>query len=76
MAASRLGAKLRLMAMPGWLLSIVGLFTPFIREWNETSFQHDRPFLVDSGKFERRFGLRATPLDEGIALTAESFRKR
>lgn len=75
MAAGRLGVKLRLMEMPGWLMPLVGLFMPFIREWHETSFQHDRPFLVDSSKFERRFGLKPTPLEEGIPLTADSFRK-
>ena len=76
MAAAKLGVKPRLNAIPSWLMPVIGLFVPFIREWNETHFQHDRPFLVDSGKFERRFGLKATPLAEGIAATAESFRKR
>jgi nucleoside-diphosphate-sugar epimerase len=75
MAAGRLGVKLRLMEMPGWLMPLVGLFMPFIREWHETSFQHDRPFLVDSSRFERRFGLTPTPLEEGIPLTADSFRR-
>ena len=75
MAANKLGVKPRLMEMPGWLQPLVGLFMPFIREWHETSFQHDQPFLVDSSRFERRFGMKATPLEVGIPLTAESFRK-
>ncbi|CAM5764316.1 NAD-dependent dehydratase [Labrys miyagiensis] len=74
MAAARLGVKPRLMEMQGWLQSLLGLFVPFMREWRETYFQHDRPFLVDSSKFERRFGLTPTPLEVGIPLTAESFR--
>ncbi len=75
MAAARLGVRPRLMEMPGWAQLLVGLFMPFLREWHETFFQHDRPFLVDSSKFERRFGFRPTPLEEGIPLTADSFRK-
>lgn len=72
--ASRLGVKPRMMAMPGRMMPVVGLFMPFMREWHETQFQHDRAFLVDSSKFEKRFGLKATPLEEGLAVTAESFR--
>lgn len=75
MAAARLGVKPRLTAIPAWLMPVVGLFVPFIREWNETHFQHDRPFLLDSRKFAQRFGMKATPLEEGIALTADSFRR-
>jgi nucleoside-diphosphate-sugar epimerase len=76
MAARRLGVKPRAIAMPGWLMPLVGLFMPFIREWHETAFQHDRSFLVDSSKFEHRFGMKPTPLEEGIPLTADSFRQR
>ncbi|MDQ0392148.1 NAD-dependent epimerase/dehydratase family protein [Labrys monachus] len=75
MAASRLGVGLRLMALPGWLMPLLGLFMPFLREWHETYFQHDRPFRVDSRKFEQRFGVQPTPLEEGIEATAESFRR-
>ena len=75
MAAKRLGAKPRVTVMPGWLMAVAGLFVPMIREWQETHFQHDRPFLIDSSRFEHRFGLRPTPLEEGIPIAAESFRK-
>jgi nucleoside-diphosphate-sugar epimerase len=73
-AAAELGVKPRLLEMPSWVMRLVGAFVPFIREWHETSFQHDRPFFVDSRKFEKRFSFKATSLEDGIALTARSFR--
>ncbi|WP_448953101.1 NAD-dependent epimerase/dehydratase family protein [Labrys neptuniae] len=75
MAASALGVKPRLQVLPGWLQKLVGLFVPFLREWTETSYQHDRPFQVDGSRFEQRFGFRPTPLEEGIPATAASFVK-
>ena len=74
MVAAQLGVKPRLMVMPGWTMPLVGLFMPFIREWQETHFQHDRAFEVDSRKFEQRFGMKATPLEEGLVRTVETFR--
>ena len=32
-------------------------------------FQHDRPFLVDSGSSSSGFGMKATPLEEGLVRT-------
>lgn len=75
MAAAALGVKPRLQVLPGWMQRLMGLFVPFLREWTETAYQHDRPFLVDGTRFERRFGLRPTALEAGIAATAASFAK-
>jgi hypothetical protein len=37
-------------------------------------FQQQRPLLVDGSKFARRFGFEPTSLEEGVPLTALSFR--
>lgn len=55
--------------LPMWLMKILGLFIPFMREMPEMMYQYDRDYLFDSGKFERRFGWKATPYLEGIRLT-------
>lgn len=75
MAATALGVKPRLQALPGWLQRLMGAFVPFLREWTETAYQHDRAFLVDGGSFERSFGFRPMPLEQGISATAASFLK-
>lgn len=75
MAAATLGVKPRLQTLPGWLQKLMGPFVPFLREWTETSYQHDRPFLVDGSSFEHYFGFRPMPLEQGIPATAASFLK-
>ncbi|WP_181161359.1 NAD-dependent epimerase/dehydratase family protein [Labrys okinawensis] len=75
MAAATLGVKPSLQVLPGWLQRLMGAFVPFLMEWSETSYQHDRPFLVDGSSFERYFGFRPMPLERGVQATAASFIK-
>lgn len=39
-------------------------------------YQLYRPFVVDSGAFERTFGVRATPLQEALTATIDWYRAR
>jgi nucleoside-diphosphate-sugar epimerase len=39
-------------------------------------YEFEKPFVVDSGKFERTFGVRATPIEEAIAETVTWYRSR
>jgi nucleoside-diphosphate-sugar epimerase len=64
----------RLRGMPTWLLRGVGLFNPTVRELVEMRYEFEEPFVVDSSKIERRLGLTATPLDEALARTLDSYR--
>jgi nucleoside-diphosphate-sugar epimerase len=74
-AAAALGRPLRLTVMPGPLRRLLGLVNRPLAELGEMRFQWDRPYLVDHGKFVRRFGDIATPLDAALAATAEYYRK-
>ena len=64
-----LGRPARVSAAPRWAVQLVGLFNPGARETVEMLYEFERPFVVDSSKFERAFGLRATPLLEALAQT-------
>ncbi len=55
------------------LLRIAGLLHPQSRETIELLYQHTEPYVVDSGKFQRRF-FAATPWQEGVRLTARGMR--
>jgi nucleoside-diphosphate-sugar epimerase len=55
--------------LPKPVLSAVGLFVPFVRELRETRHQFDRPFVIDSSKTERTFGLLPTPWEKALAET-------
>jgi nucleoside-diphosphate-sugar epimerase len=41
----------------------------------EQLYQSERSWVVDSGKFERAFGWRASPLPEAVRATVEWFRE-
>lgn len=57
--------------MPVWLLRVVGLFVPILREMPEMMYQNDRDYVFDSSKFDRRFSFKTTTYEEGIRQTVE-----
>ena len=76
MVFASLGRAPRLRRTPGWGLALAGLFNPTIRAVREELYQSERPWVVDSGRFERTFGWTATPLSESIDATTTWFRER
>ncbi len=73
-AAETLGVKLRISAMPAWMLGASAMFSPFLSELIEMRFQWDRPYHVDSSKFAKSFWSDATPFETGVRETALAFR--
>jgi nucleoside-diphosphate-sugar epimerase len=57
----------KLTAIPYPVLWTAGLFSPLMRELRATSYQWDRPFVLDSTLTERTFALSPTPVDEALA---------
>jgi nucleoside-diphosphate-sugar epimerase len=56
-----------------FIIKILGLFMPFMREMPEMMYQYDRDYFFDSSKFEKRFNLTPTTYAEGVKRTvAES----
>jgi nucleoside-diphosphate-sugar epimerase len=76
MVFASVGQAPRLRTAPGWGLTLAGLFSPTIRAVREQLYQSERPWVVDSGRFERTFGWAATPLSESIDATTTWFRER
>jgi nucleoside-diphosphate-sugar epimerase len=71
-AAQVMGATPKLQVMPAWLLNVLGLFIPALREVAELSYQWQNPYTVCSDKFFGRFpNFKPTPLDEAIAETVK-----
>jgi nucleoside-diphosphate-sugar epimerase len=52
--------------MPMWLIKIVGLFVPFMKEMPEMMYQYDQDYFFDSSKFEKRFKMAPTTYEEGV----------
>jgi nucleoside-diphosphate-sugar epimerase len=59
--------------LPVWLMSILGIFMPQIKELKEIAYQSDRDYFFDSSKFEKRFGMNPTSFETGIHETVKSF---
>ena len=76
MFAAAVGQDLKVQTMPGVLMSALGLLNRNLAEAKEMRYQWQRPFHVDHGKFAARFWDDATPLEQGVASTADWYRRR
>ncbi len=75
-AAAILGTKAApVSALPAWTIWTGGLFVPFLRELRETRHQFDRPFVLDSSRSQRTFGLTPTPWTEALTAAIEDSRR-
>jgi nucleoside-diphosphate-sugar epimerase len=66
----------RLRAAPRWGIAVAALFNPTLRAVKEQLYQTERPWVVDSSKFERAFGWSATSLPDAVAATVAWFRNQ
>ena len=55
--------------LPLWMIKVIGLFIPFLKEMPEMIYQYDRDYFFDSSKFEKRFSMKATPYAQGVRET-------
>jgi nucleoside-diphosphate-sugar epimerase len=65
------GRPYGLQAAPRWLLTLMGIFVPVVRESLEMLYQFEDDYRFDSSKVEQAFGLTATTYREGLAATLE-----
>ncbi|MGD9537671.1 MAG: SDR family NAD(P)-dependent oxidoreductase [Alphaproteobacteria bacterium] len=62
--------------MPWWLVRLIGLVNPVIREFAELAYLYDTTVLLDGAKLKRLLpGFRFTPLDDALRQTIESYRR-
>ena len=76
MIGRELGREVRTKPVSKTAVRLVGLFSPFMREFLEMFYQYTEPQIVDSSLFERTFGFGATPLPEVLRATIEWYRSR
>lgn len=67
LAASKLGASPKIQLVPRFLVKVMGLFMPIMRESVEMLYQYDRDYVFDSSKFEKEFGITPTSYEDGIS---------
>jgi nucleoside-diphosphate-sugar epimerase len=76
MVSESAGHPSRLRTAPRWGIAMAAFFDPTMRAVKEQLYQSERPWVVDSTKFERAFGWTATPLRDAVVATVAWFRDR
>jgi nucleoside-diphosphate-sugar epimerase len=71
-----LGKPVKIQVAPRWLISLLGIFNPMMRELTETLYQSEEPFVMDHSKYERAFGASTTPHREAIHKTLDWYRQK
>jgi nucleoside-diphosphate-sugar epimerase len=73
--ANEIHTEPRIQKIPTWMLRMIGLFNPTIKEFPEMLYQLELDYVFDSSKFEKRFGITATPPKEGVKIMIDSLKK-
>ena len=58
--------------LPMWLLKLLGVFMPLMREMSEMMYQYDQDYFFDSSKFDKRFNFEPTSYQAGVKKTIEA----
>ncbi len=74
LAAAAFHRKPGVSVLRPWMVSMVGLFNPLVREVKEMLYQNTAPYMFDSSKFQRRFEFAPTSYEAGILASAEAAR--
>ena len=59
----------KVIVLPMWMLRLLGVFIPILREMPEMMYQNDRDYFFDSSKFNHRFSFTPTRYEEGVKQT-------
>jgi nucleoside-diphosphate-sugar epimerase len=71
---ARHGCAGRVIGAPSWALRLLGYFSPMMREVVTSSYQFRAPFVIDARATEALLHIQATPWDQALAQTVESYR--
>lgn len=74
MFAEEADVEPKISSMGKLMMTIGGLFIPEAKETVEMMYEFDKPFVVDSSKFEKTFGMRATSIREAIRETVNWYK--
>jgi len=67
--AEEAGVEAKMSSMGKLMMSIGGLFIPEAKESLEMMYEFEKSFVIDSGNFERMFGMKAMPIRAAIQET-------
>ncbi len=67
--AAELGQPVKRMVAGKFMVGLLGLFIKEMKETVEMMYEWENPFVVDTSKAEKTFGLQPTPMKEAIRAT-------
>ena len=74
--AEEIGVQAKIQKVPTWMLHVLGLFNPVIKEFPEMLYQNEMDYVFDSSKFEKRFGMTTTEPKEGVRIMMEYLKEK
>lgn len=74
LAAKAFGVEPRYTVLKKWMIQMVGMFVPVVKESLEMLYQNEYDYLFDSTKFEKAFNFTPTSYQDGIAETVKSMK--
>ncbi|MCU0343130.1 MAG: NAD-dependent epimerase/dehydratase family protein [Ignavibacterium sp.] len=72
--AKAFGVQPRYTALKKWMIQMVGMFVPVVKESIEMLYQNEYDYLFDSTKFEKTFNFTPTSYKDGIAATVKAMK--
>jgi nucleoside-diphosphate-sugar epimerase len=73
--AEEMNIQAKIQYIPTWMIHMLGIFIPLMREFPEMVYQNKMDYIFDSSKFEKRFGLTATAPRDGVKAMINYFKK-
>ena len=64
--AKEMGVKPKYQVASKFIVNLLGLFSPIMREMPEMMYQYNRDYVFNSDKFSKHFDFKVTPYIEGI----------
>ena len=64
--AEEMGGKPGVQVLPTWVIGLLGVFIPFLREFHPMLYQYEQDYFFDSSKFEERFSFVPTTPREAM----------
>jgi nucleoside-diphosphate-sugar epimerase len=59
-----------------WMMRLLGIIVPVLRESIEMLYQYQNPYHFDSSAFEKKYGFNPTPYQQGIQKTVNFYRNK
>lgn len=74
--ANEMGVKPKFRVLPIWMMGVLGIFIPIMKELKEMAYQNDRDYYFNSSKFEKRFGYAPISAKEAVKELVHQLEKQ